>query len=156
MNPISVQPVWCQNLPLQQQSVLFLAARGPDGVAKYHPSKPIHVAYRGTICMAGKYGRMLAWGEKADSFMSLHVFSDDQAWDAAVDAWFSHCDSLDYHYLLHFYHGVEILGYKHPDQRFRDRWLKFYLKACEWMHVNPETEEQMDRRLGDWGREHWA
>jgi hypothetical protein len=68
----SVQPPWCVELPLQQQSVLFLAGRGPDGLAKSHPCKAIHVAYRGTIFMAGKYGRMLEWGEKADSFLGTY------------------------------------------------------------------------------------
>lgn len=33
---ISVQPEWCLSLPIQQQSVLFLAARGPDGIKKRH------------------------------------------------------------------------------------------------------------------------
>jgi len=151
----SVQPSWATALPLQQQSVLFLAGRGPDGVSKHHPCKPVHIAYRGCVFVAAKYNRLLEWGEKADSFMSLDVFADPLQWGAAVEAWFDHNGSLAHHYLLHFYHGAEILGYKHPDARFRDRWSEFYRRACEAMHVNPETEKQMDQRLGDWGREHW-
>ena len=46
---LSVQPTWCTMLPLQQQSVLFLASRGPDGVAKVHPCKPVIIAYRATV-----------------------------------------------------------------------------------------------------------
>ena len=155
MESKSVQPEWCKNLPLQQQSVLFLAGRGPDGVAKNHPCKPITIAYRACVFMAGKYGRLLEWGERADSFMSLDVFSDPEAWRAAVKTFFDHHDSLPKHYLAHLMHGAQILGYKHPDARFRERWSDFYLAVVESLHLYPETEEQMDKRLGDWERAHW-
>lgn len=151
----SVQPEWCTALPLQMQSVLFLAGRGPDGAIKHHPCKAIHVAYRGCVFLAGKYGRELRWGEKADSFMSLDGFADDEWWDSMVRCFFDSNGDLAHHYLLHFYHGAEILGYKHPDPRYRARWHGFYLRACEAMHINPETEAQMDERLGDWDRKHW-
>lgn len=152
---LSVQPLWMRALPLQQQSVLFLGARGPDGTAKFHPCKPVVIAYRATVFIAAKYGRSLNWGEKADTFMSLDIFADADRWDQAVATWFENNGSLPHHYLLHFYHGVEILGYKHPDVRFRDRWLGFYYKACDEMHVRQETEEQMDKRLADWERRFW-
>jgi hypothetical protein len=155
MNRLSVQPEWATELPLQQQSVLFLGARGPDNAPKFHPCKQVVIAYRATVFMAAKYGRPLIWGEKADTFMSLDVFADDERWTKAVDAWFDNNGDLPHHYLLHFYHGTEILGYKHPDFRFCERWKTFYLRACEAMHVNPETEEQMDLRLGDWDRRFW-
>jgi hypothetical protein len=155
MEPKSVQPEWCRNLPLQQQSVLFLAGRGPDGIAKDHPCKPIHIAYRGCVFLAGKYGRALEWGEKADGFMSLDFFAVDQVWTKAVDQFFTHHDSLPHHYLNHLMHGAQILGYKHPDERFRDRWSKFYFRMVHEFHLNPETEAQMDKRLSDWDRKHW-
>ena len=151
----SVQPEWCRKLPYQQQSVLFLAGRGPDGTSKTHPCKPVHVAYRACVFVAAKYGRLLEWGEKADTFMSLDIFADDAKWTQAVDDFFEHNGELAHHYLLHFYHGAEILGYKHPDPRFRARWNLFYLRACNAMHLPHETEEQMDKRLGDWERKHW-
>ena len=152
----SVQPGWCQELPIQQQSVLFLAGRGPDGVAKRHPCKPVVIAYRATTFVAAKYGRMLKWGERADSFMSLDVFADDFKWTDAVDDFFDHYDSLPMHYLMHLAHGAEIVGYKHPDSRFRARWHDFYAKMAESLHLSMETEHMMDLRLGDWGREFWG
>ena len=155
MSVISVQPEWCLKLPLQQQSVLLLAARGPDGVGKYHPCKVVHIAYRGSILNAAKYGRALEWGERADSFMSLDVFADDAKWSEAVEQLFRHHDSLPAHYLKHLMHGTEILGYKHPDKRFRYRWHQFYGAMVIDMHLSLETEEQMDRRLADWDRASW-
>lgn len=155
-SPPSVQPEWCRALPLQQQSVLFLAARGPDGIAKGHPCKVVHVAYRGTTIVAAKYGRPLAWGERADGFMSLEVLADPAAWGDAVARFFDHHDSLPHHYLMHLMHGAEIVGYKHPDERFRERWRAFYLAMVESLHVGQEPEYQMDARLGDWARAHWG
>jgi len=152
----SVQPEWCTALPLQQQSVLLLAARGPDGIAKDHPCKEIQRAYRGTVFLAAKYGRLLKFGEKADSFMSLNVFADPDGWAAAVKAFFHTVDSLPHHFVMHLMHGAQILGYKHPDNRFAERWRQFYCMACEDMHLTEETEEEMDRRLSDWMRKLWS
>jgi hypothetical protein len=153
---MSVQPEWCRSLTLQQQSVLLLAGRGPDGVGKHHPCKPVHIAYRATIFLAGKYGRPLEWGERADSFMSLDLFGNDQWWETAVNEFFGNWDSLPAHYVKHLMHGAQILGFKHPDLRFRQRWSRLYLRFVEEFHLQPETEEQMDRRLGDWERKDWS
>ena len=119
---ISVQPKWAAKLSMQQQSVLFLAARGADGTSKNHPCKPIQVAYRATVFRAARYGRLLKWGEKADSFMSMDVFSNQARWNNAVVDFFANYDSLPLHFVLHLMHGVQILGYKHPDGSVRDRW----------------------------------
>lgn len=152
---LSVQQEWCTRLPLQQQSVLLLAARGPDGIAKTHPCKRVHVAYRATVLVAAKYGRELEWGEKAGTFMSLDEFADDALWRSAVWDFVGAVDSLPAHYVKHLMHGAEIAGYKHPDDRFRERWLNFYGLLVTDMHLETETEEEMDKRLGDWGRKFW-
>lgn len=151
----SVQPEWARALRIQQQSVLFLAGRGPDGVAKVHPCKAVVIAYRATVFVAAKYGRSLRWGERADTFMSLDRFADDRCWDEDVRKFFEHHDELPKHYLAHLMHGAQILGYKHPEERFRNRWRDFYLALVDSLHLAPESEEQMDLRLGDWDRKFW-
>jgi hypothetical protein len=155
MTKMSVQPEWCRELPLQQQSVLFLAARGPDGVAKDHPCKDVLRAYRGTVLVAAKYGRPLSWGEKADGFMSLDKFGELEAWSEACYRYFLTVDSLPLHFHMHLLHGAEILGYKHPDERFRIGWGTFYLQGVRELHLAPETEEEMDERLSDWYQGYW-
>lgn len=155
MKDKSVQPEWCRKLPLQQQSVLFLAARGPDGIDKTHPCKDVQRAYRGTVFRAGRYGRCLYWGERADSFMSLDLFGQDLEWADIVKRFFLTVDSLPHHYLMHLLHGAQILGYKHPDEKFRKRWREFYERGVEDLHLHPETEEEMDARLADWERKEW-
>lgn len=152
---VSVQPEWAAGLPLQQQSVLFLAARGPDGIGKVHPCKGIVRAYRACVLAAARYGRPMEWGEKGDSFMGLDDFANDEMWAQATRLFFGASDGLPHHYLCHLYHGAQILGYKHPDERFRARWGGFYLQACDDLHVGQEPEDVMDGRLGDWGRREW-
>lgn len=152
---LSVQPDWALDLPLQQQSVLFLAARGPDGVEKFHPCKAVVRAYRGTVLVAARYGRTLRWGERADTFMSLDRIANDRHWAEDVDAYLDHVDSLPHHYQMHLMHGAQILGYKHPDTRMQLAWLRFYARAVNDLHLYPEPEAQMDERLNDWGQEGW-
>jgi hypothetical protein len=151
----SVQPSWCADLPLQQQSVLMLAARGPDGMAKDDPAKEVIRAYRGTVLIAAKYALPLTIDDSGDTFMSLQRFGSDFHWPHDVAAFLGRIDIMPHHYIMHLMHGVEILGYKHPDEWCRHRWNWFYELLCADMHVPTESEDVMDVRLGDWGRVHW-
>ncbi|QSY98612.1 hypothetical protein J2J97_32425 (plasmid) [Rhizobium bangladeshense] len=144
-------PSWLGDLAYQQQSVVLLALRGPDGIPKHHVSKRVHIAYRGTVLRAAARGRFLDWGEGADTFMSMDVIAQDTAWEGAVNSFFYVVDELPHHYVSHLAHAAQIIGYKHPDERFRRAWGYFYLRWCDDKHVNPETEYQMDKRLSDWG-----
>ncbi len=154
----SVQPEWCLQLPIQQQTVLLMAVREPDGVAPTHPCKDIQRAYRASMWNSARYGRPLEWGEVsvADDFMSLSLFSDDHQWGVVVNQFFGVADELSHHFLRHLFQGIEVLGYKHPDERFRDRWASFYERAARHMHMTGETEAEMDARLEDWGRANWS
>ena len=147
----SVQPDWCLALPIRQQTVLLMAVRGPDGIGDPHPCKDVQRAYRASMWNAAAYGRQLEWGELsvADEFMSLSLFSDDHQWGVVVNQFFQRADELSHPLLMHLFHGAEILGYKHPDARFRNRWSRFYLRAVSDMHMKGETETEMDARLCD-------
>lgn len=147
-----VVPSWLKELSFQQQSVILLALRGPDGVRKHHICKTVHIAYRGTVLRAAERGRFLEWGEKADSFMSMDAIANAMSWDWVVNTFFDHVDELPHHYVSHLAHAAQIIGYKHPDERFRRAWGYFYQRWCDDKHVNPETEHQMDERLNDWGK----
>lgn len=157
---------WIDKLPMQQQSVLLLGLRGPDGLTKHHRCKPIVRHYRACIIKAAYFGRSISKGAvPTDSFMSMEVFyttteagvttSITEDWLRVCKLYFDGIDELPLHYHLHVMHGAEILGYKHPDKEIAACWYAFYLQCCDAMHVNPETREQMDIRLGDWGQEHW-
>ena len=153
---VSLMPDWLLALPIQQQGVLMLAARGPDGIAKFHPCKEVVRAYRATVMTCARIGRMVEWGERVDTFMGLELFVHHHLWGSVVGNFFDNIDSLPHHFLMHLMHGAEIIGYKHPDERFRERWYGFYQRSCEDMHLPMETEKTMDERLNDWGQEHWS
>jgi hypothetical protein len=147
---------WYLDYPLQQQSVLNLACRGPDGVAKCHPCKRLVCMYRASVLNAAYLGRPMRIGEGDDTtFMSLLGFDDDAIWNATVDMFFDSVDSIPHHYYLHLLHGAEIIGYKHPHELFRERWLGVYLKGCKDMHLEPESLATLDDRLSDWHQQHW-
>ncbi|HEV2403607.1 MAG TPA: hypothetical protein VGS08_05410 [Candidatus Saccharimonadales bacterium] len=140
-----------------QQSTPLLGARGPDGVGKEHPCRDIQRAYRASVLKAGRLGRCYQWDDPdpGDSFASLRLFCDDKAWKKACHTYFHTMDTLPHHYISHLMHGAQILGYKHPDARFRQRWLDFYHQSVLDLHLCPESEADMDVRLGDFGREQW-
>lgn len=151
-----VLPDWMASLPMQQQSVLVLALRGPDGIRKHHPCKDIVRYYRGTVLKAARFGRLLHADEKADTFMGMQGFSDEATFRQVMGSYFDCIDELPHHYHMHLMHGAEILGYKHPDELYRKRWFSFYLACLNDSHTpQGETERQMDDRLSDWGRKQW-
>jgi len=153
---VSVFQDWIFDLSMQQQSVLVLPCRGPDGIAKFDPTKEIVTRYRATVLKAAYLGRPMMADEGDDTtFMTLRFFSSDGVWVNIVKQYLDNIDSLPHHYSMHLMHGAQIAGYKHPHGLFRRRWNWFYLRACNDLHLYPETEAQMDKRLGDWDRKHW-
>ncbi len=155
-NKVCVFQDWLFDLTMQQQSVLVLACRGPDGIAKFHPTKLIVARYRATILKAAYLGRPMRVDEGDNTtFMTLIGLSEDAAWMEMSKQFFEHIDEVQHHYYMHLMHGAQIAGYKHPHVLFRKRWHGFYLRSCHDLHVNPETEDQMDRRLSDWDQRFW-
>jgi hypothetical protein len=71
-----------------------------------------------------------------------------------VDQYLRELDAIPHHFQLHLLHAAEIVGYKHPVERVRAWWFQTYTRLVHDMHLWPETEEQLDRRLGD-NREQW-
>jgi len=155
--PICVFQDWMFALNLQQQSVLVLALRGPDGIEKHHPCKTLVKHYRASVLKNAVYGRAMKVGEheERDSFQSLQHINDLNAWNSVVRKFFDSVDGLPHHYCMHLLHGAQIVGFKHPEAVFRDRWSMFYYLGCEDLHMIPEMEDQMDRRLSDWNHRYW-
>lgn len=130
----SVVRDWLENITLKQQTVVLTAIRGCDQVAKYDVSKKIIRKLRNTVlhdaCPNSEY-------------MKIDVSEED------IHAFLKQPDTYAVHWLLHFLHAIEIIGYKHPDTKTRKWWASLYLRMCDMLHVNPETEEQNDERLRD-------
>jgi hypothetical protein len=153
----SVFQDWIFPLTMQQQSVLVLACRGPDGIPKFHPTKEIVARYRASVLKAAYLGRAMRIDEGDETtFMTLRQFSDDEHWQENVARpYFENVDAVAHHYTMHLLHGAQIIGYKHPNPLFRQRWSDFYFRGCHALHMSPETEAQMDDRLSDWNQRFW-
>lgn len=157
----SVVQEWVAGLPMMQQTVLLTAVRGPDGLPKYHPTKFVLRWYRRCILMSALDGEVLTdpVDTNGGSFTGPAVKPDPLAgWvrqmDDRVTEYLRALDEVPHHFQLHFMHAVEILGYKHPDEHTRAWWHGVYLRLVHDMHLWPETEDQLDQRLGD-SREGW-
>lgn len=66
-----------------------------------------------------------------------------------LDQYLRDLDAIPHHFQLHFLHAAEIVGYKHPELRVRAWWFGVYQRLVNEMHLHPETEEELDDRLGD-------
>ena len=130
---------WVSKCTLKQQTVLLSAIRGCDGVAKNDISKKFVRKYRNVIL---KDAAPLP--EKSEvSFMMDAVTDED------IKIFLKQPDVYPLHWLMHFIHAIEIIGYNHPDSEVSSFWLTLYMDMCNMLHVNPESKEQNDERLKD-------
>ncbi|MDX3971124.1 MAG: hypothetical protein QHD01_31650 [Bradyrhizobium sp.] len=155
-----VTQAWCHNITFMQQTVLLTAVRGPDGIAKYHPVKFLLRWFRRCTLVSSLDGVVLMTPNQqgGGSFMGPSFELTDEElggtpWQVVmanqVGKYLRALDELPHHFQLHFMHAAEIVGYKHPDHDIQAWWHSTYLRLVHDMHLWPETEGQMDLRLGD-------
>jgi hypothetical protein len=136
---MSILQDWVEGLGLRHQGVLLASIRGCDSAPKEDPSKRFVRCYRSVVLNAH-----CGDASKAKSF--IEAVTDDELRER-FDTFRKNLDHYPHHYVLHLVHAIEIIGYKHPVDRVRVLWNSMYLRLCRGLHVNPETEEQLDARL---------
>lgn len=154
---VTVVQKWVSKLSLMQQSVLLSAIRGPDGIAKFHKCKSLIRWYRRCVLISAFDGETLdnPYRPGGGSFTgpSCSLSACYPTWEDAMknrlDDFLASRDELPFHYFTHFMHAAEVIGYKHPNTAIRLWWANVYQRMCCALHVQPETEEMMDYRLGD-------
>ena len=142
----SVLQDWVMDIPYMQQSVLLSAMRNADGVEKGHPSKDIIRWYRRCVVVSAFDGRALTDPQEPGGGSYTGPVADIEA---AADAFIVARDGMQLHYYSHTMHAFQILGYQHPDSEIRAFWRRLYVRMCEALHVWPESDPQMNERLGD-------
>jgi hypothetical protein len=175
--PMSVLQPWVQELTLMQQGVLMASIRGPDGIEKNHISKLLIRWLRRCVLVMAFESRAVGsqvffWdpctpggGSFTGPSLTVPASFNIEQWNAmsfserflhwplkmnvVVQDFFKHVDEMPHHFHLHFLHAAEILGYKHPHFDIRKWWRWFYFRLVNDLHLNPESEERMDLRLGD-------
>jgi hypothetical protein len=135
----SVLQDWVMELPLRHQGTLLTCVRGCDTAPKNDPSKLLARPYRATILNA-----FVGDPKKAQTF--IEAVEPDVLLER-MTAYRKNLDHYPHHYIMHVIHASAIVGYKHPDSGTRKAWLDFYHALCRGLHMNPETEKQLDERL---------
>ncbi|MCK9595774.1 hypothetical protein M0R19_01145 [Candidatus Pacearchaeota archaeon] len=123
---------WIGELSWKQQSVLFSSLRGPDNIRPPFTKKLNRWIRRVTQNNADLSTEYM---EKVELPTVKEL-----------------CSELEYttvHYFCHLIHAMEIIGYKHPDKEVKEIANNYYSGLVNALHLNPETIEQMDKRLED-------
>jgi hypothetical protein len=139
----SVVHDWVSALPFTQQAVLFCSIRGADGLNKNDPSKYITQFIRGIVLKPAYDGFSPDDDYQPDGFMRC----DLQNFNRDAQVFFNDVDTLPHHYYLHLIHAAEIIGYNHPGSGVQELFSHFYKYACKSFHMQPETKEQLNKRL---------
>lgn len=139
----SVLHNWVHELTFQMQALLLTAMRGPDENNKYNAAKAIIRYLRSAVIKpAGDWH-----GENDNDFM----WGDYSKFNDYAAAFWQDHDEYPHHFIMHLIHCAEVVGYKHPEKTTSNYWFTFYTNACDAFHMSPETEQEMDDRLNDFG-----
>lgn len=123
---------WMGELPWKQQSVILSSLRGPD---THRPEN---------IKKVTRWLRAITQNS-ADS-------STDYMKDVGLPEFEALRTELEFctvHYFCHLLHTFEIIGYHHPISEIRNLSREYYFGLVNALHLNPETKEQLDKRLED-------
>jgi hypothetical protein len=152
---------WTHKLPMMQQTVLLTVIRAPDGLPKYGGVKNLMRWYRRCVLLSAMDGKVLSnpcdnnGGSFTGPSLPPNQLDDwETGMNEIVDQYIRESDSIPHHFQMHFMHASEIVGYKHSDDRIRMWWSLLYVRLVESLHTHPETESEMDSRLGD-SRSNW-
>jgi hypothetical protein len=146
---------WTWGLPMMQQTVLLTAIRGPDGLPKYGAIKMLLRWYRRCVLLSAMDGKILGdpCSDNGGSFtgpsLGVPIAFWETGMDTHADQYLRELDGIPRHFAMHLMHAVEILGYKHPEPRIRSWWNILYGRLVNDMHLHPESEQELDERLGD-------
>lgn len=136
----SILQKWVTRIGLRHQGVLLTGLRGCDGAIKEDATKPILREMRGLILVPFD-PRELQFDK---GFMTGYPS------ETAIAGFEQLCKSLDHyptHFLFHFIHAVEIIGYHHPEEGVRKVYWMRYIKLCKRLHMHGESKEECDARL---------
>ena len=145
---------WLDEIPMMQQS-----PSGPRTAVSSTPIKMILRWFRRCVLLSAMDARVLpdpvslGGGSFTGPSIRESDFDFDAGWKAGMDelvsAYIKDLDAVPHHFQMHLLHAVEILGYKHPDLQIRAWWRGVYERLVNDLHLHPESEKEMDARLGD-------
>lgn len=126
---------WIWKLSWKQQAALLSSLRGCDSVDKYDPSKKFVRKMRNVLLHNGAV--------EGAEFLTSDISDKD------IYEFTKSMDKYPIHFVLHYIHSAEIIGYNHPDPEEREWWFNLYKEFVHAFHMNIETKEENDFRLRD-------
>jgi hypothetical protein len=123
---------WMGELPWKQQSVILSSLRGPD------TSRPASVK----VITRWLRGITQNSADPSTDYMKKLPFPSLEEFQRDLE----YCTM---HYYAHLTHALGIIGYNHPKKETREIANKYYSAMAEFLHLNPETKEQLNKRLED-------
>lgn len=140
---------WLDGISIMQQSVLLSAIRGMDGMQKFHNAKHAIRFYRRCVLVSAFDGRPLLNPYEGGGGSFTGPWPTNWSESLVQDAFMNSRDEMPLHYYGHFMHGAQIIGYKHPDKFAREFFNRLYVRMAHALHLWPESEHDMDKRLSD-------
>ena len=119
------------------------SVRGCDNAPRHDPSKYAQRVLRGAIFLPhlGRFGNPKTY---------IWQRADNQTWWDAITPFLGSWDHYPNHYVWHFIHAAQIIGYLGPQDEhpvWGERWREVYRQACVRHHVMPEPLDAMNDRL---------
>lgn len=135
----SVMRTWTHTLPRRHQGVLVTAIRGCDGAPKDDASKVLSCMIRRAI---------LNPADPRETTKERGFFGMSHARLKRDLLDFLHSlDQYPLHYVMHLCHASEVIGYKHPEECYRQFFSLTYAMMVYKFHLRAESESEMDTRL---------
>lgn len=147
----SVLRPWVMALPLMQQAVLMTAVRCEDGTPKRHPLKDTVRLLRRAVFVSSFSGKEFddPWADEGQGGSFSKPIKEEQTLSEVQDAFIDARDEMSHHYYTHFMHASHIVAIWHPDDLNRQFFRLIYDRMVHALHLNPETDEQLNARLSD-------
>jgi hypothetical protein len=137
---------WTKELPWSQKVLLAYAMRGPDGVRKDHSIYAIMRAYKAAI-LKTPVGLTISPSDPGSSILDATRLTDEALWKADIKEYFVYREQLPFLFNDHLRRAVQVVGFRHFDRTYRDRFYFFYAEFCRTDNVNIETLEMLNKRL---------
>lgn len=128
---------WILTISFKQQMVVFIALVDCDFTAKYDTCRPFLHKLRSAVLRSDVL--------KETSEIKDAEFINISQEDINNMKW----DEYPLHFVAHFMHAVEIIGYHHPDKETRNWFKELYFSMVDNLHLHPESKEECDFRLRD-------
>lgn len=155
----SVLQKWVMHLPMRMQGGLLVATRGCDLAPKewikvYSDAPSIDVITDDNYSLEVKE----TTERQLVQFLRYCIMNPADIREVNIPGAFfrskppenfkaSYLGHYPLHWFTHIMHALEIVGYEHPDSIIKNQAIEIYNKMVHSLHLNPETRDEMWKRL---------